>query len=79
MDRIDYLFDGKRFVITPHTVIFSSAYTVNVFYNGLWYKFGFNDDKLYDDLLSSKIGNTWKAKRDLNISFNEFLNSKCNE
>lgn len=79
MDRIDYLFDGKRFVITPHTVIFSSAYTVNIFHNGMWYKFGFNDDKLYDDLSSSKIANRMLAKRELNISFNEFLKSKCNE
>lgn len=79
MDRIDYWFDGKRFVIDVNIVFIASAYTVNIFHNGMWYKFGFNDDKLYDDLSSSKIANRMLAKRELNISFNEFLKSKCNE
>ena len=79
MDRIDYWFDGKRFVIDVNIVFIASAYTVNIFHNCKWYKFGFNDDKLYDDLSSSIIENRMLAKRELNISFNEFLKSKCNE
>lgn len=79
MDRIDYWFDGKRYVIDVNIVFFASAYTVNIFYERMWYKFGFNDDKLYDDLSSSEIEKRMLAKRELNFSFNEYLKSKCNE
>ena len=49
MDTIDYWFDGKRFIINPHTFILSYAYIVKVYVNEKKKKNRFNEDMRYDD------------------------------
>lgn len=79
MDRIDYLFDGKRFVINPHTFIISYAYIVNVYVDNMCYQFGFNEDSLYDDLKSNESHKNLDATVELNFRFMKLFNIESNE